>query len=176
MKPGDLVILSDSNQDGQRNGGRIATWALTTAGTSSAAPQYTVTFDNALDWTPDATKTYYFWLQNGENETNTSQRAIKAKVLSWTTEGAVVETAVVINDPNADDITRTELEGMPYVIAESDKELIYRIERIQEGYNPWEYTVTAKRYTQDKWAKIDRGFITAFNFNTEIPDTYTEDA
>jgi predicted phage tail protein len=175
MKPGDIIVHSDSANDGQRNGGRIS--SLGGAGTA-----WTITFDTVLDWTPDLTKTYYIYFQNGQNDQNDAQLVIKGKVDAWfgPSSGytsAQVVTTVALNDPVSGwSVPSTAFANIPYVISEEYQETLYRVERISEGQHPFEYEVTALRYSDDRFKKIDDGFIVGFSFDTNIPDTYTEDS
>ena len=140
-----------------------------------------ITFDTALDWPPDLTKTYYIYFQNGQNDQNDAQLEIKGKVDAWygPSSGytsAQVVTSVTLNDPVSGwSIPSTAFQNMPYVITELNKEVLYKVQRITETHYPFEYEVTAIRYSLDKFRNIDKEFITGFSFDTSIPDTYTED-
>jgi predicted phage tail protein len=173
IKPGDLIIVSNSINDGQRNGGKIESLIGSGSPVWSNGP-YTITFDSALDFTPDGT--YYVYFQNGENAQGTSTKVVKAKVTSWVAgyTGAIVTTAVELHNHDENQVDPDPFNGMPYVVAKDNEEVLYRVQRIAEGEHPFEFDVTAQRYSEDRFKKIDDGFISGFAFDTNFPDTYTE--
>lgn len=184
VKPGDLLLITDSAYDGVRYGGRIKKHTYAN-NTSSAVLE----FDDPLDWTPDATKAYYIYFQNGQHYLSSGTkhypRTLQATVSSWNDIGGVgpktganlvVWEYAYQQDPHQRDTTRESFEGMPFVICEAGTERIYRVERKVEGEHPFEYEITASTYSNTKFNNIDQGFEFGFGFETDFPGQYMEDA
>jgi hypothetical protein len=184
IKPGDLLLLTDSAYDSVRYGGRLLKNTFAT-NTSSA----TVEFDETLDWTPDDTKVYYLYFQNGHEYTAATGRptTLKATIGGWDYDGLAGASPIsgayltvweyaFQADPNTTDSTRDPFEGMPFVICEAGTEQIYRVERKAEGEHPFEFEITASTYSNTKFIKIDQGFEFGFSFDTDFPGQYMEDA
>ena len=180
LKPGDLVHVQATTDDGKKHSGRILSLANSV-----------VTIDANVE--VDTTKSYEMIIDNAVNTTdNTFTPFTQTPVDDAVFITAAVPTANNTNqftllsttglqDINQDNGSLTaynrqtfnlvEVTTTPSESYQVDK--IYRIQSIVET-GPLQYQVVAQRYDENKWANIDAGFGYGYDIEEAWATTYTE--
>jgi len=180
-KPGDLIMVQSTPDDGQKHSGRIV-----------RISNNEVIIDANIDL--DTTKTYDVYIDNGVSTTYNTFRPYEqamandmifhstATVLQNNTNRLVLSSTAGLQDINQDNAQLIDYNGQVINIVEQSTTpteayqfaKIYRIQSIAET-GPLQYKVVAQRYNYQKWQEIDKGFLTGVVFEEGLPEFYQED-
>ena len=158
LKPGDLIVVSNSNNEEQRFGGRISSINTSTN---------VVTLDENFDFEP--TTSYKIYIQNGSTTTPVLEKNITVH------SGTSSNTCTI---ENTTDLVahKTDSAGAAFVIVPvAEDTFTYEIQRISETDNEFMYEIGAMKYDEDKFGELDATFISGFDYDTNFPASYDED-
>ena len=155
LKPGDLISLTNSNNDEQRFGGRVSSISGTT-----------LTLDESFEF--GSGKQYKAFIQNG----NSALPVVETTI----THGGTASTTCTLDSTTGLVAHKTNHEGATVNIVETADNFVYEIQRISETDNEYLYEIGCVKYDSDKFTEIDATFVSGFDFSEGFPDNYTEDA
>ena len=180
-KPGDLINLTHTEDDGIKHSGRIKSLSGSV-----------ITIDSTIELDP--TKSYKIFIDNGTlegtstlspfNQTISDDLVFEttATVASTSTNQLTLSSTTGLRSINADHGSLTAFENQVFNLVEVDtsptksyqQEKIYRVQSITE-LAPFQYQVVAQRYDNDKWVDIDLGFDFGYSLSfNSITTSYTE--
>jgi len=180
-KPGDLINLTHTQDDGIKHSGRIKSLSGSV-----------ITIDSIIELDP--TKSYKIFIDNGTlegtstltpfNQTISDDLVFEttATVASTSTNQLTLASTTGLRSINAGHGSLTAFENQVFNLVEVDttptksyqQEKIYKIQSITE-LAPFQYQIVAQRYNNEKWSDIDIGFDFGYtlSFNS-IATSYTE--
>lgn len=180
-KPGDLINLTHTEDDGIKHSGRIKSISGTT-----------VTIDSNIELDP--TKSYKVFIDNGTLEGTSTLTPFNQTIsdnLVFETTATVASTSINqltfisttgLRSINADHGDLTAFENQVINLVEIDttptksfqQEKIYKVKSITE-IEPFQYQVVAQRYDNEKWTEIDLGFDHGYTLSfNNLATTYQE--
>ena len=180
-KPGDLINLTHTQDDGIKHSGRIKSLSGSV-----------ITIDSTIELDP--TKSYKIFIDNGTlegtstlspfNQTISDDLVFEttATVASTSTNQLTLSSTTGLRSINADHGSLTAFENQVFNLVEVDtsptksyqQEKIYKVQSITE-LAPFQYQVVAQRYDNDKWVDIDLGFDFGYSLSfNSITTSYTE--
>ena len=180
-KPGDLINLTHTEDDGIKHSGRIKSLSGSV-----------ITIDSTIELDP--TKSYKIFIDNGTlegtstlspfNQTISDNLVFEttATVASTSTNQLTLSSTTGLRSINADHGSLTAFENQVFNLVEVDttptksyqQEKVYKVQSITE-LAPFQYQVVAQRYDNDKWVDIDLGFDFGYSLSfNSIATSYTE--